>query len=57
MAKLVLNGTRQQTLEDTYNNLQQIKHNWKTGKQDNEKRQLKNKNYTIKELNTIKEDA
>ncbi len=30
MAKLVWKGTRQ-TLENTYNNSQQIKHNWKTG--------------------------
>jgi hypothetical protein len=34
---MVLSGTRQQRLEDTYNNLQQIDHNWKTGKQSNEK--------------------
>ena len=57
MKKLVLKGTRQQTLEDAYNNLQQIEHNFKTGKQGNEKRPLKNKNYTIKELKTLNEDA
>ena len=56
MAKLVLKGTRKQTLEDAFNNLQQIKYNWKTGKQSNEKA-LKNKNYTIKELKTLNEDA
>jgi hypothetical protein len=43
MAKLVLKGTRKQTLEDAYNNLQQIKHIWKTGKPDSDKRSLKNK--------------
>ena len=57
MAQLVLKGTRQQTLEDAFNNLQHIQHNWKTGKQGNEKRPLRNKNYTIKELKTINEDA
>ena len=57
MKKLVLKGTRQQTLQDAYNNLQQIEHNFKTGQQGNEKRPLKNKNYTIKELKTINEDA
>ena len=57
MKKLVLKGTRKQTLEDAFNNLQQIKYNWKTGKQGDEKRPLKNKNYTIKELKTINEDA
>ena len=57
MKKLVLKGTRQQTLQDAYNNLQQIKHNFKTGQQGNEKRPLKNKNYTIKELKTLNEDA
>ena len=57
MAKLVLKGTRKQTLEDAYNNLQQIKYNWRTGKQGDEKRPLKNKNYTIKELKTLNEDA
>ncbi len=57
MKKLVLKGTRKRTLEDKFNNLQQIKYNWKTGKQGDEKRPLKNKNYTIKELKTINEDA
>ena len=57
MKKLVLKGTRKQTLEDAFNNLQQIKYNWKTGKQGDEKRPLKNKNYTIKELKTLNEDA
>ena len=57
IARMVLSGTRQQTLEDTYNNLQQIEHNWKIGKQGNEKRPLKNKNYTIKELRSISKDA
>ena len=57
MKKLVLKGTRQQTLQDAYNNLQQIEHNFKTGQQGNEKRPLKNKNYTIKELKTLNEDA
>ncbi len=38
MAKLVLKGTRQQMLEDAYKNLQQIEHNFKTGKPGNEKR-------------------
>ena len=41
MAKLVLKGTRQQTLQDAYNNLQQIDHKFKTGQQGNEKRTLK----------------
>jgi hypothetical protein len=41
MAKLVLSRTRHQTLEDAYNNLQQIEHNFKTGKHGNEKRPLK----------------
>ena len=57
MAKLVLKGTRKQTLEDAFNNLQKIKYNWRTGKQGDEKRPLKNKNYTIKELKTLNEDA
>ena len=41
MAKLVLSRTRQQTLEDAYNNLQQIEHNFKTGKHGNEKPTIK----------------
>jgi hypothetical protein len=41
MKKLVLQG-RQQTLQDAYNNLHQIEHNFKTGKQGNEKRPSKN---------------
>jgi hypothetical protein len=53
MAKLILKGTRQQTLEDTYNNLQHVKHNWKTGKQDNEKRPLKLKLYNKRIKNNI----
>ena len=57
MAKLVYSRTRQETLQNAYNNLQQIEHNFKTGKHGNEKRPLKNKNYTIKELKTINEDA
>ena len=32
MAKLVLSRTRQQTLENAYNNLQQIEHNFKNNK-------------------------
>ncbi len=49
MAKLVLKGTRQQTLQDAYNNLQQIEHNFKTGQQGNEKRQkIKLHNQRIK---------
>ena len=47
MKKLVLKGTRvtrQQTLvQDAYNNLQQIEHNFKPRKHGNEKRPLKNK--------------
>jgi hypothetical protein len=38
MIKLVLKGTRKQTLEDAFNNLQQIQHIWKTGKPDKNKR-------------------
>ena len=57
MAKLVLSRTRQETLQNAYNNLQQIEHNFKTGKHGNENRPFKNKNYTIKELKTINEDA
>ena len=57
IAKLVYSRTRQETLQNAYNNLQQIEHNFKTGKHGNEKRPLKNKNYTIKELKTINEDA
>ena len=49
IAKLVLGRPRKETLQEAFNNLQQIKYNWKTGKQSNEKA-LKNKNYTIKEL-------
>ena len=41
MAKLVLSRTRQETLQNAYNNLQQIEHNFKTGQQGNEKRPLK----------------
>ena len=57
MAKLVLSRTRQETLQNAFNNLQQIEHNFKTGKHGNENRPFKNKNYTIKELKTINEDA
>ncbi len=56
MARLVLKGSRQQTFEDACNNLQQIEHNWKIGKQGNEKQPFKNKNYTIKELTKNQDD-
>jgi hypothetical protein len=57
VAQSVLKGTRQQTLEDAFNNLEQMKYNWKAGKQGDEKRPLKIKNYTTKELKTLSEDA
>ncbi len=47
---MVLKRTRRPKLEETYNSLQQIEHNLKTGKKSNEK-------ITIKELKNIGEDA
>ena len=48
--QMVLKRTRRPRLEETYNSLQQIDHNLKTGKKGNEK-------ITIKELKVIGEDA
>ena len=47
MAKLVL---RKETLQEAYNSLQQIEHNFKNEKVSDKKRPFKNTNYTIKEL-------
>ena len=57
MAKLVLGRPRKETLQEAYNSLQQIEHNFKNEKVSDKKRPFKNTNYTIKELEKIKEEA
>jgi hypothetical protein len=57
IAKLVLGRPRKETLQEAYNNLQQIEHNFKNDKLSDNERPFKNKNYTIKELKKINEDA
>ncbi len=50
IAKLVLGRPRKETLQEAYNNLQQIEYNFKNDKLSDKERPFKNKNYTIKEL-------
>ena len=57
IAKLVLGRPRKETLQEAYNNLQQIEHNFKNNKTSDKERPFKNKNYTIKELKKINEEA
>ena len=57
MAKLVLGRPRKETLQEAYNNFQQIEHNFKTNKGSDKARPFKNTNYTIKELKKINEEA
>ena len=57
MAELVLGRPRKETLQEAYDSLQQIEHNFKNEKVSDIKRPFKNSNYTIKELKKIKEEA
>ena len=57
IAKLVSGRPRKETLQDIYNNFQQIEHNFKNNKLSDKERPFKNTNYTIKELKIISEEA
>ena len=57
IAKLALGRPRKETLQEAYNNLQQIEYNFENNKTSDKERPFKNKNYTIKELKKIKEEA
>ena len=57
IAKLVLGRPRKETLQEAYNNLQQIEYNFKNDKLSDKERPFKNKNFTIKELKKIDEEA